>query len=65
MPYLQGHVKRNPDTGAVAVRSRFPDDRPEFERFQWSVASPVSGPKALGTSDVESWDDLFVPEAGS
>lgn len=65
MSYATGHIKRNPDTGAVAIRSRFPDDKPEFERFQWHVANPITGPKSCSTADVESWDDLFVPEAGS
>lgn len=64
MPYLTGHVKRNPTTGAVAVRTRF-DERPEFERFHWQIASPISGPKTCATDEVEAWEDLFVPEAGS
>lgn len=65
MMYLAGHVKRNPETGAVAVRTRYPDDRPEFERFQWQIASPITGPKSCPTADVQDWADLFVPEPGS
>lgn len=63
--YLQGHIKRDPATGTVAIRSRFPDDRPEFERMQWHVASPVTGPRTASTTDVDAWDDLFTPEEGS
>lgn len=63
--YLQGHVKRNPETGAVAVRTRF-DERPEFQNYQWAVSCPIGGPRSCTTGDVESWDDLYVPdEAGS
>lgn len=65
MPYLAGHVKRNPETGAVAVRTSYPDDRPEFDRFQWQVATVNTGPRSVPTSDVEAWDDLFIPGDGS
>lgn len=58
--YREGHVKRDPDTGAVAIRTSFPDDELLAGRA-WIVASPFSGVRHAGTDAVTLWVDLFVP----
>lgn len=65
MTYLVGHVKRDPETGAVAVRTRFDETIPQLTRRAWQIATPNIGGRGAPTSDVEDWDDLFIPEAGS
>ena len=58
--YLAGHIKRDPTTGAVAVRTHFPvEDYPDME---WLIATIGSGASTKPGSFVESWVDLFVPE---
>lgn len=61
MSYTAGHVKRNPTENLVAIRTIFPEDAVIGNRA-WLVASPIRGASFLKTSDVEEWDDLFVPE---
>lgn len=62
MSYLEGHVKRDPATGAVALRTIFPDDGVGFGSQAWLLATANRGAVFLRTSDVEPWDDLFVPD---
>lgn len=57
--YLPGHVKRDPDTGEVAIRTVFPED--DFPNQAWLVATSNVGARNEPTSDVEGWDDLFTP----
>lgn len=54
-----GHVKHNPETGAVAVRTAF--DRDQFPNMVWLIASVSNGAQNARDTDVEGWDDLFVP----
>lgn len=61
MSYQAGHVKRDPVTGTVAVRTVFPDDE-NFAGMQWLTATTGRGAHNKATADVEGWDDLFVPE---
>ena len=65
MPYLTGHVKRNTETGAVAIRTHFDESIPQLARRAWQVATSDTGGRGAFTADVEDWDDLFIPEAGS
>lgn len=58
--YQAGHVKRDPETGTVAVRTVFPDDE-NFAGMQWLTATTGRGAHNKATADVEGWDDLFVP----
>lgn len=60
MPYRTKHVKHNPDTGEIAVRTVFPEDGPMASRA-WQKATINRGGFFVPTSDVESWDDLYVP----
>lgn len=59
--FVSGHVKRNPVTGAVAVRNHFPDDDPDFAGLLWAVVSPRVGARNASTAEVAEWDDLYVP----
>lgn len=61
MSYTQGHVKRNPENGSIAVRTHFPDNA-DFVNMTWLVSSIVHGPSHAATAAVEGWDDIFVPE---
>lgn len=60
--YLAGHVKRDPTSGAVAVRTVFPEDDPILSGQAWLLATTARGAHFARTSDVESWDDLYTPE---
>ena len=60
---LQGHVKRDPDTGAVAVRTIF--DETLFARLAWLITDPAKGSRHAFSSEVDGWDDLYVPVEGS
>lgn len=60
--YVAGHVKRNPETGEVAVRTVFPTDNPRLARLEWVIASTNIGARNAYGDEVAGWDDLFVPE---
>lgn len=60
--YTQGHVKRDPVTGDVALRTHFPEDNPTLGRLAWLIGSQTMGSRHGVTSEVDSWDDLYVPE---
>lgn len=59
---VMGHVKRNPATGAVAIRTRFDEELPEQARLAWMIAYPASGPRSATSDEVADWDDLFTPD---
>jgi len=59
MTYIKGHIKRDPVTGASAVRTEFPED--SLPDLAWLVATLKMGAKNAQTSEVDGWDDLFVP----
>lgn len=56
-----GHVKRDPATGSVAVRTQFDESVPELARLAWLIASTSFGPRTAPSTEVDSWDDLYVP----
>lgn len=65
--YLEGHAKRNPADGTVAVRTVFPDPEdpiaePILAAQAWLAATTSRGAHSYTTATVEGWDDLFVPE---
>lgn len=63
--YLEGHVKRDPVTGSVAVRTNQPETSPadSFAIVQaWLVATTYSGAHFASTDVVAGWDDMYVPE---
>lgn len=59
--YEAGHVKRDPATGNVALRTIFPEDDPMMASQAWLLATPNRGAVFLRTSDVTSWPDLYTP----
>ena len=61
MTYQINHVKRDPDTGAVAIRTIFPDEAPT-DSMAWLVASNNIGARNARTIDVDGWPDLYIPE---
>lgn len=62
MSYLEGHIKRDPSSGSVAIRTIFPEDEPTLAGQAWLLATANRGALFLRSSDVENWDDLFVPD---
>lgn len=65
MPYATGHVKRDPETGTIAVRTVYDENIPQLARRAWQIATPNIGGRAGFTTEVEDWEDLFIPEDGS
>lgn len=59
--YAQGHVKRDPDTGNVAVRTVFPEDEPVMAGQAWLIATPNRGAHFAKSEEVIGWDDLYTP----
>lgn len=59
MSYKTGHIKHNPATGEVAVRTIFHPDL--FPDLVWLVATTSSGGKNANVDYVEGWDDLYTP----
>lgn len=57
-----GHVKRNPTTGVVAVRTHFDESIVELAPMAWATLNPITGTSHATSAEVESWDDLFIPE---
>ena len=58
--YQAGHIKRDPDTGAAALRTTFPETD-VTANLAWLIASPNRGARTARTADVEAWDDLYTP----
>lgn len=61
--YQTGHIKRNPDNGAVAVRTMFPED--EFPEMAWLIATVNTGAINRTSSYVASWEDVYTPQVES
>lgn len=60
MEYAPGHVKRDPATGRVALRTNFKAG--ELTESYWVVSACNSSATHAGTAAVEDWDDLYIPE---
>lgn len=58
--YKTGHVKRDPATGAIAIRTEFPEVG-HLVVHAWLVATIASGAILKITADVDGWDDLYTP----
>ena len=63
MTYQAGHVKRNAETQEVAMRTTF--DEAILPQLAWVVSTLHWGARNVRTSDVEAWEDLYVPAEGS
>lgn len=56
--YQPGHVKHEPQTRQVAVRTIH-----DFPGMEWSVATSSAGSRHAPTAEVEAWADLHTPPA--
>lgn len=66
--YQQGHIKRDPATGTVAIRTNQPETNPpgSFAIVQaWLGATTYSGAHYMGTEVVDGWEDLYSPPASN
>ena len=62
--YAKGHVKHNPTTDEVALRTIFPEDQgPQLANMAWLIATPNAGARNAPGTEVESWADLYTPPA--
>jgi hypothetical protein len=61
MSYSPGHVKRDPATGSVAIRTQFDDTVEQLAAMAWLIATSNIGARNATTGQVESWDDLYTP----
>ena len=59
--YSEGDVKRNPDTGAVAVRTNLPDIEALAKR-QWGVMTVDNGGHYASYEKVADWVDMTPVE---
>lgn len=55
--YTAGAVKHDPDTGAVAVRTVFPDIESLADR-QWGVMTTANGGHYTTYEKVKHWPDM-------
>jgi hypothetical protein len=62
MTYHAGHVKRDPETGSVAIRTINSDTDPFIRERAWLISTTYRGSEFATTERVGSWDDLFVPD---
>ena len=56
--FQTGHVKRDPATGRVALRTEFPAN--EMPDMVWLVATAHFGSKYVSGVEVDGWDDIYV-----
>lgn len=61
MTYQLGHVKRDPATSAVAVRTHFDESNPQLAPMAWLIATVNTGPRTAPTTEVDGWDDIYTP----
>lgn len=54
-----GHVKHDPKTGSVAIRTVF--DPEQFPNMVWLIATTGMGAQNASEADVAGWEDLFTP----
>lgn len=54
-------VLRNPQTGAVAIRTIFDQAEPAFADMTWLIATSSQGALNVSSASVDGWDILFVP----
>lgn len=63
--YYAGHVKRNPQNGAVAIRTiKAETDTPNMYGIiqSWVVTNVFGASQFVPTTQVFDWDDLYVAD---
>lgn len=58
----EGHIKRDPVTGSVAIRTIFSEDEPALAKMAWLIATPNVGARHGLSDEVADWEDLYQPE---
>lgn len=61
MTYKAGHIKRDPVTGHVGIRTVLQANQPATQQYAWSVSAHDVGSRNLSDADVADWEDLYVP----
>lgn len=61
--YYTGHVKRDPVSGAVAIRTIQPEDPAAIVPQAWLLATTNLGAHGKATADVDGWDDIYKAPA--
>lgn len=56
-----GTIKRDPVSGAVAIRTHFDETNPQLAPLAWLVADPKMGARHATSAEVAEWDDLYTP----
>jgi hypothetical protein len=59
--YLEGHIKRDPATGSVAIRTYFNEGNPQLAGMAWLIATSNMGARHCRTADLADWEDLHSP----
>jgi hypothetical protein len=60
--YRAGHIKRDPVTGDVALRTVFPEDQgQQLADLAWLIATQNQGAKTANAAVVDDWDDVYEP----
>ena len=59
--YKTGHVKRDPETGRIAVRTIFSDTDPNIRERAWLGSTTYRGSFFANTETVDGWEDLYIP----
>jgi hypothetical protein len=58
--YREGHIKHQPETKSVAIRTMFPEIG-DYASSAWLTVSSGQGGSFVPTSTVEAWIDLYEP----
>lgn len=63
----EGTVKRDPVTGACAIRTNQPEEpaQPWLPSQAWLMATRNQGAHTVPSSAVEGWDVIYQPEGDS
>lgn len=61
MSHQAGHIKRDPASGAVAIRTNFDEANPQLAPMAWLVGTIGMGSRHAPTTEVDGWDDLYTP----
>ena len=58
-----GAVKRDPVSGAIALRTHFDESNPQLAPMAWLIATVNTGPRTAPSTEVADWVDLYTPPA--
>lgn len=64
--YATGHLRHNPETNEVAIRTIFPEDQGgQMALMTWVVCTTNMGARNAKTDEVTggAWTDIYTPPA--